>query len=339
MRISSTVALSIGFVVLMVTGVLMFSSAYDYLTSALHIWSAVLVLLCVILHFCNNWKPYRNHLKKRIGKKTFALVLLGFIPVSAGLMLEKAPFSSLIQLGESLRVSGGMHNNEYTVLDLRTDNTSPVIELFAKVGDQYESPPQSLMGGLISYTSLPQVAVWLEDLSGNYIDTLYVTKKMSNSSFNDSGFNNKIIRRPEALPHWSHQRGVKAGDGLWVPEAGSVEFDALTAATPVGDHVLRLTAKRCKSCKVKIEINRTYDFNDYYSKDRFPDDNIFNGSGSSGQPSLIYQAIVDMSTPGKSLFQLIGHGHYSGMDGNLYSDLSKVTTAKEIFDFFVLMVR
>jgi len=42
-----------------------------------------------------------------------------------------------------------------------------------------------------------------------------------------------------------------------------------------------------------MEVNRTYDFNEYYSKTRFPDDAIYSGTGSSGQPSLIYKAIID----------------------------------------------
>jgi hypothetical protein len=56
--------------------------------------------------------------------------------------------------------------------------------------------------------------------------------------------------------------------------------------------------------KLMIEVNRTYDFNEYYSKTRFPDDAIYSGTGSSGQPSLIYESIVDSQQPEQYLCNL-----------------------------------
>jgi len=36
--------------------------------------------------------------------------------------------------------------------------------------------------------------------------------------------------------------------------------------------------------------------------------------------------------------ELVEHGHYSGKYGNLYKDLSKITTAKEIVDRVLLKI-
>lgn len=65
---------------------------------------------------------------------------------------------------------------------------------------------------------------------------------------------------------------------------------------------------------------------------------VYSGDGSSGQPSPIYQAIVDSQTAGQHLFELVGHGHHSGADGQLYQDLSNITTAKDILSFVVASV-
>lgn len=35
---------------------------------------------------------------------------------------------------------------------------------------------------------------------------------------------------------------------------------------------------------------------------------------------------------------LVGHGHHSGRTGQLYPDLSNITTAKELFEFFVVRI-
>jgi len=53
---------------------------------------------------------------------------------------------------------------------------------------------------------------------------------------------------------------------------------------------------------------------------------------------LIYEAIVDSQKPGQYLFKLTGHGHHSGRDGSLYTDLSNITSAKKIREFIVVNI-
>ena len=177
----------------------------------------------------------------------------------------------------------------------------------------------------------------METLDGQYIDTLYVTGKVSNSNFgeNESG----IKRRPEALPYWSHSRGIQEEDGYFAPSQKNGDLDGVSGATPRSDSLIALTAPRMGQYRLLVEVNRTYDFNEYYSKDRFPDDPIYSGDGSSGQPSLIYAATINSNAAGKYLLNLIGHGHHSGADGNLYTDLGRITTAKEILSFIVADVQ
>src|SRR5690606_31258389 len=101
---------------------------------------------------------------------------------------------------------------------------------------------------------------------------------------------------------------------------------------------ISLTAPRMGKYRLLLEVNRSYDFNEHYTRDRFPDDPIYSGDGSSGQPSLIYETVIDSATPGQFLLSLVGRGHHSGADGELYSDLGEITTAKDILSFIVASV-
>lgn len=189
-----------------------------------------------------------------------------------------------------------------------------------------------------TYTSVPQMVVWMETLEGEYIDTLYVTGKTSTSGFgrNEVG----PVRRPEALPYWSHRRGVREADGYFAPHESNADLDGISGATPKGDYLISLSAPRMGRYRLLVEVNRSYDFNEHFSKDRYPEDPIYSGDGSSGQSSLVYETVID---PGATeteqhLLALVGHGHHSGADGRLYSDLAGITTAKDTLSFIVVTV-
>lgn len=342
-RITATIALSVGFFSLLITGILLFATPYSYFQASLHTWSAVLVLAGFALHLRNNWKPYSRHLKASIGKRTFAICLLGLLPISYGLITEKAPVISLIKFGENIRAANVRKEGNYTKIELngRLSAGKIPISVFLKTGASYTSEPQPAGLGL-SYTTVPQMVIWLETVDGTFIDTLYITSKIANSSFNTTNpFSKETIRRPEALPVWGYRSGAMSSDGLRVPEVGSRRYDGIAAATPTGDHLLQLGAARIPSgtkVRLLLELNRSYDFNELYSKDRFPEDPIYSGSGSSGQPSLIYSSDIDLSNPGHTILSLVGRGHHSGQTGELYSDLSGITTAKRMLDFVIVSV-
>ena len=84
-----------------------------------------------------------------------------------------------------------------------------------------------------------------------------------------------------------------------------------------------------------------FDDNEYYSEFDFPDDDVFHsGTGQLGQPSIVFEASVDMNdNKDYYLMELIGHGHHSGQTGELDSDLSTLTTALEIVERIVIGVR
>jgi hypothetical protein len=183
----------------------------------------------------------------------------------------------------------------------------------------------------------PSMAIWAEDMEGNYIETLYVTRYVGTGTYehgeiSPGNWSNKPgpARRPATLPYWAHKRGIQAPDGLYIPSADNPLPDALTSATPKGNFRLQTALSDLTSGKFRIllEINQPWDSNKFWTNDKFPGDLNYFGSL---QPSVIYAATIDVSAAGEPVFlNPIGHGHPSGSNGQLITDLTTLTTAKEI---------
>lgn len=197
----------------------------------------------------------------------------------------------------------------------------------------------------------PQMAIWIEDEQENYVETVFVSKatakglffggrskanfKDLNTATNDasSGY-----RRVNALPVWSYKRGIQYANGQYVPPRNIPLADAITGATLTDNFQLLASIHKLSKFKLKVEINVAFDDNEYYSEYDFPEDVIFhNGSGQLGQPSLIFEVLVDMNDDQEYyLMKLIGHGHHSAQNGEIIDDLSTLTTAKQIIERIVI---
>ena len=199
----------------------------------------------------------------------------------------------------------------------------------------------------------PQMAVWTEDMEGNYLETVFVSKATakglffggrSKQNFKTFDQNKDAVgeyRRVNALPVWSHKRGVVYTDGMQMPTNKNPLPDAITGETLTDNFRLLVSVEPLRSFVLKIEINVAFDDNEYYSEYDFPDDDIYhNGTGQLGQPSIIFETPIDL-IDGKNyyLMDLEGHGHHSGQTGRIYSDLSTLTTAKQIVERIVVGVK
>lgn len=185
----------------------------------------------------------------------------------------------------------------------------------------------------------PSFAFWVEDLAGNYIETLFVTQYFARGQFghgevepgkwkNEPG----EARRPATLPYWSHKRNIKAEDGLYAPSPATAVPDAISGATPKGDFILETGSKVAdyQKFRVLMEVNQAWDANDYWSNNKYPDDPDYN---TSLQPSLVYAVTIDPEKKVTEYFlNPIGHGHPSGKTGELFTDLTTLTTAKQIVE-------
>jgi len=190
----------------------------------------------------------------------------------------------------------------------------------------------------------PLFAIWLEDEKGRYIQTLYVAESIATGIFKYAGIkNNKWTtgpkRAPQTLPYWAHKRGIKASDGLYMPDSQTSVADAYTGATPTKGFILTSHADNQlpEKYKVMMEINQNWDWNEYWTNDKFPGDENYK---MSCQPALVYEAVIDsISTGGSYRMNPIGHSHYSGESGELFSDLSTLTTALHIIDSVIVRIR
>ena len=180
----------------------------------------------------------------------------------------------------------------------------------------------------ISKLNPPQLAIWLEDTNGRYLTSVYVTYKIARQGWIANNGN----RRKEALPHWCHQRGVLAPDGLYLPTKSAPLPDGITGATPKASKELKLTlASFSQPLVVKVEVNHSTDFNSYYTKDASPNTPYYSGgSGGSGQPSLIYAATITPSSSQPVTLTLVGHGSPDGSDGKIYPIDQTITSALSI---------
>ncbi|NTW24889.1 MAG: hypothetical protein HGA37_09330 [Lentimicrobium sp.] len=181
----------------------------------------------------------------------------------------------------------------------------------------------------------PLMAIWIEDLDGNYIQTLYVAKSIAKGVF---AFGDKStgkwqegeIIRVAALPYWSHKRNIKNDLGNYMPKKGFEVPDAYTGATPKSDFTLATRADNEISNKFRIyfEINQSWDWNKHWTNTLYPDDPEYK---TSSQPAVVYAAVIDPSVKGVAVrLEPVGRSHQSGENGNLYTDLETLTTALRI---------
>jgi hypothetical protein len=180
----------------------------------------------------------------------------------------------------------------------------------------------------------PLMAIWLEDSAGNYIETLYVAQSIATSQYpygevQQGKWKKGVNRRPAALPYWAHKRGVMAKDSLYLPHPDNPMPDAVSGATPKGDFTLHSTLPENIDTPfyVMLEINQPWDWNDYWTNNKYPDDEDYK---TSSQPAVIYQATIRSTSAGAATMKLKGRSHHSGANGKLYNDLHTLTTAKEI---------
>lgn len=182
----------------------------------------------------------------------------------------------------------------------------------------------------------PLMAIWAEDVNGKYLETFYVSQSIGKGVFEKaSGGGGKWmpgpVRRPAALPYWAHKRGVKEADGLFIPTPETPISDAIAGATPKQNFRLIATPTLEKFPRIfhlLFEINQSWDWNTYWTNDKY---NLEPEYKTSSQPSVIYSAFINLdSQTEKYYLNPIGHGHYSGRTGELFTDLSTITSALEI---------
>jgi len=155
----------------------------------------------------------------------------------------------------------------------------------------------------------PQMAAWIEDGNGRYVQTVTVTNRSGKATWRSAPKEG----RPEALPVWNHRHGDSQAD-----------IDTVSAATQKHSVEARVDSGALvdgNTYNVYLEINQSYDYNDHWTKDN---------SGVNGQPSLVYHAQFAAGQPGRIALVPIGHGSVDGSNGNINGELESFTSALKI---------
>lgn len=193
------------------------------------------------------------------------------------------------------------------------------------------------------YHNYPTFALWVEDVYGNLIQTVFVTKSIASGYFKygDAGDGKWLkvpgeAHRPAALPYWLHKRETFGAERTPVPTVASPFPDAYTGATPPARAKIEVGTKETlpDQFRIVLEVNQPWDWNNYWTNDKYPGNLNYR---TSAQPSLVYAANVSLSD-GQTTYYLnpIGHGHYDGSDGKLYTNLGTITSALGIFERIIV---
>ena len=157
----------------------------------------------------------------------------------------------------------------------------------------------------------PQIAVWVENSDGTYVDTLFVTKKASGNKWIGSPKDG----RPESLPDWYRAKGQNPAEKI-----SKDEVDATTSATPKKGIVISkdLELEKGKTYVFKCQANQSFDYNEYYTK---------KNSGVDGQPAVLYAG------------EMIPDGTEKEIKLEFSGSREKLTTADKIIESIYVVVK
>jgi hypothetical protein len=199
------------------------------------------------------------------------------------------------------------------------------------------SNAQNFSSGSLEFIFKPsnngiQFAVWVEDDSGAYKSTVFLTDfigrrggaNRSASPDIDLGDGNRL----SALPVWAYKRGVidmTYGIANYYPPASTQpsypdDIDAVSVATPGPSlqkkiwHVSDLPSGKY-TCW--IQANHSFDFNAYH-----------NYSWYRGQPSVVWSVPIQVADvpDTNTILDYIGYGSPDGSDGSIHAPDSTITT-------------
>jgi hypothetical protein len=220
----------------------------------------------------------------------------------------------------SAACSGNSAKAEHVTIKTHQNITGKQISIDAQKGSAW-SHKQSF--GIISINIVPQFAIWIEDTQGNYLETLYVTKKYAIQDWPYAKYEKDKPFRISSMPYWRNKRLKKTKS----PVTNKTPLpDTMTGATPGGDFTLKSKIEKLHTkVIIKAEFNKSFDTNSFYNSKR-------DASKINGQPSVIFSSdVINLKKPKQSYkMKFIGHGGETGKDKKLYKNTKNLSTALKI---------
>ncbi len=172
---------------------------------------------------------------------------------------------------------------------------------------------------LSNFGEPPQMALWIENLDGSEVKTLWVSSRLARGVWVG-----KVVC-PTALPYWISRRDIEKGGGL--PSFLKPLPDGITGATPKEVLKVYASVEPGSEWKYFLELNVSGDYNDSFKA------NQMNGSpdpDGNGQPSLIYSGFIKAIPSWADTSSILGRSEQMKPSSQLNPDLSGFTTAHRV---------
>ncbi|MEQ9425264.1 MAG: DUF4405 domain-containing protein [Cyclobacteriaceae bacterium] len=326
-----TPLVAIFFAIVAASGVYLFLGNQTAEWIFLHSYFGFLFLLGAFWHVTQNYLS----LKRKSASVKFVLLTILTTVTGVSIVQSAGPIDQLIAWNAK-RIASQEHKTDDSHFEVyrldESGNTSLTFDI--KAGKHFWHP---------------QMAIWIENLDGQLLETLFVTQATAKGQFYGSRTKENFkdldkradaiggFRRVDALPYWSHKRNLKDADGYYSPSEINPLPDVISGATPAGSTIIRSDYLNADPFNVLLEVNVAFDENEFFSEYNFPDDTVYHGgTGQLGQPSLIYSVRFSADKKEYKLMSKIGRGHHSGQNGQLFTDLNKLTTAHDILERVVV---
>ncbi len=177
--------------------------------------------------------------------------------------------------------------------------------------------------GLISFTTIPQMVLWLESEDQSFKKTLYMTNKFGKQEWGGAFYYKNKTFREYTFPLWCKRFKNE------LPTKNNPLNDTITKATPKNSFKTEILLPKeieKKRCILYFEVNNSFDENKFY-----PMNNLYNG-----QPSLVYVGTLEPAFKGNLELKLT---YKTTLAGDIIKDLSDITTAKEIISKVEIIIQ
>jgi hypothetical protein len=234
-----SLSLSLVFLTLSVTGLLLYLVKHNKETTSIHVVFGLLFLSFAVFHISNNWSSLISYAKSRTEGSLQKELLLSITIVGiflAGAWLGIPPFSEVEELGEEIRNGGGERKRETRVTFNEIETNQGIAGKLINLIIQKDKS-----------AALPVIAIWVEDSTHTFVENLFVPSKTLSTEEKDI---QEAIREGEVeeklldatlLPIWNDRAKSKNPN--------------YENATPVDNFILKTKTSATGVYSIFIEIN------------------------------------------------------------------------------------
>ncbi len=213
------------------------------------------------------------------------------------------------------------NGDEGSIINTKEGESGRPVRIIVTAGPNWSN---TFKAGIITIYATPQIVVWVETLDGEYLDTLFITRRFGEQNWRMAPDQEKDETfRIEAIPFWMYKR---ESFGLSSPTENTPISDTITSATPDSSFILNsIIDVDVNEICILMEVNLPFDGNNNFPNEEPIESEKYNAA--SGQPAIVYKIVININEPGTYGMLPVGYSSPSGIDGSLTEDMSVITTA------------